>query len=464
MTRTAKTGAAGPPATAPAAEKEKPRARLIDLPSSKAAEPALRARLLTAALAATTWLVFTLWAASYWFSALADHVGLLLAFFLIGGLAVIPGLMNVFVAVSLMLDKRPPRRALARYPGLTVLIFVRNQAQSVRETIESIRKQEYPGPFEVIVIDDASTDQSAQMVAQLRYRWVRVLKQSKNRGKAAALNRGLEMAQHDLIVTLDADSMLFGDALWSVVEHYVAADGDVRAISGCVLVRNSRANWLTRAQEWDYFHGLASMKRMQSLYQGTVIAEGAFSIYDRTALLEIGGWRTDEAEDVVLTWDFLQRGWRVGFAEDACCFAIVPSEIRSFMQHRMRGARATLRALREFPSELVSKRASTLFVVWHLLFPWMDLAFTLGFLPGIVVAVAYSNYLLVAPIAVALPAMLLMNMMAFFVMRSMFGGQGLQIRRNFAGLLIYAFGYGLLLQPARVLGYATDLLRRTPAK
>ena len=113
------------------------------------------------------------------------------------------------------------------------------------------------------------------------YRWIKVLRQSRNRGKAAALNRALETAQHELIVTLDADAILFGDALWSMVERYVAAEPDVRAVSGCVLVRNSRDNWLTRAQEWDYFHGLASMKRMQSRYQGTVVADAAFTIYDR---------------------------------------------------------------------------------------------------------------------------------------------------------------------------------------
>jgi poly-beta-1,6-N-acetyl-D-glucosamine synthase len=448
----------------PVAPEPRPRARLFDLPRLKDTTPGVRTRLLAAIGIAAGWVVFTFWASTVWFSALADHVGLMLAIFLLGGLAIVPGAMNMFVAASLVLDKRPPRRALARYPGVTVLIFVRNQAQSVMETIESIRQQEYPGPFEVIVIDDASTDQSAQTVAQLRYRWVKVLKQSKNRGKAAALNRGLEMAQHELIVTIDADSLLFGDALWSLVEHYVAGGGDMRAVSGCVLVRNSRANWLTRAQEWDFFHGLASMKRMQSLYQGTVIAEGAFSIFDREALREVGGWRTDVAEDIVMTWDFLQRGWRVGFAEDACCFAIVPSDITSFVQQRMRGARATLRALREFPTELLQKRGSTLFVIWHLLFPWTDLAFTLGFLPGIVVAAAYSSYLLVGPLALALlPAVLLMNMMIFFAMRSMFADQGLRIRRNLGGFLIYTFGYGLLLQPARVLGYASELLRRTPS-
>jgi biofilm PGA synthesis N-glycosyltransferase PgaC len=437
---------------------------LIDLPRLRHAEPWQRLRLLAVSAVMVLWFAFTVWASSFWFNALADAVGLIAAVFFIGGLALVPSMMNMFVVASLLLDRRPPRRALARYPALSVLMYVRDQAQSIPETIESIRRQEYPGPFEVILIDDASSDRTAQIVRDMGYRWIKVLRQSRNRGKAAALNRALESAQHDLIVTLDADAILFGDALWSMVERYVAAEADVRAISGCVLVRNSRQNWLTRAQEWDYFHGLASMKRMQSQYQGTVVAEAAFTIYDREALKEVGGWRSDVAEDVLLTWDYLQRGWRVGFAEDACCFIIVPADVKSFFRQRMRHARVTLRALRELPAELVKRRTSMLFVVWHLLFPWTDLAFTLGFLPGVILSIAYSSHLLMGPMTLTLlPAALLLNIVIFFVMRSMFHDHGLKIRRNVGGLLVYMFGYSLLLQPARVAGYLVGIVKKRPS-
>ncbi|MGZ9074399.1 MAG: glycosyltransferase [Burkholderiaceae bacterium] len=448
----------------PAAE-ARPRARLFELPRLRNAEPAQRLQLITAGAVMVLWFAFTVWASSFWFDALADAVGLIAAIFFIGGLALVPSAINMFVVASLLMDCRPPRRALAKYPALSVLMYVRDSAQSIGETIESIRRQEYPGPFEVILIDDASTDRTAFIVRGMGYRWIKVLRQTKGRGKAAALNRALESAQHDLIVTLDADAILFGDALWSMVERYVAAEPDVRAISGCVLVRNSRENWLTRVQEWDYFHGLASMKRMQSQYQGTVVAEAAFTIYDRAALKEVGGWRSDVAEDVLLTWDMLQRGWRVGFAEDACCFVIVPADVKSFFQQRLRHARATLRALREMPGELVKRKKSMLFVVWQLLFPWTDLAFTLGFIPGVILSVAYSSHLLMGPMALTLlPAVLLLNVAIFFVMRSMFHTHGLKIRRNVGGFIVYMFGYSLLVQPARAAGAFMGLLRSRPKK
>jgi poly-beta-1,6-N-acetyl-D-glucosamine synthase len=77
-----------------------------------------------------------------------------------------------------------------------------------------------------------------------------------------------------------------------------SAPSDVQAVAGSVLVRNSL--W-TRMQEWDYFLGIASVKRMQGLYQGTLVAQGAFSLYRTEAVLAAGGWPDAIGEDIVLT-------------------------------------------------------------------------------------------------------------------------------------------------------------------
>ena len=86
------------------------------------------------------WIAFTLWAASFWFNALADAVGFAATIFFIVGLALIPSAINVFVMSALLMDQRPKRRALAKYPALSVLMYVRDHAQSIGETIESIRR------------------------------------------------------------------------------------------------------------------------------------------------------------------------------------------------------------------------------------------------------------------------------------------------------------------------------------
>ena len=80
------------------------------------------------------------------------------------------------------------------------------------------------------------------------------------------------------------------------------------AVAGAVLVRNSRASLMTAAQEWDYFHGISAVKRMQSMYHGTLVAQGAFSLYRKQALKTVGGWPDCVGEDIVMTWAMLERG------------------------------------------------------------------------------------------------------------------------------------------------------------
>ena len=67
------------------------------------------------------------------------------------------------------------------------------------------------------------------------------------------------------------------------------------------MARNSRDNWLTRLQEWDYELGIASIKRSQAIWQATLVSQGAFSVYKRQAVVEAGGWPDAIGEDIVLT-------------------------------------------------------------------------------------------------------------------------------------------------------------------
>lgn len=422
----------------------------------------VHAKFLIAAVLATAWCGLSTWLSLPWFGDLAGALTLPLAIFLVGGIALVPGFMNAFLAASLALDRRPTRRVPARYPALTILIAAYNEEESIYDTLLSVEKQNYPAPLQVLVLDDGSRDRTAERVRAFRAErdatWVELVQMPGNGGKARALNAGLMRAEHQLVVTLDADSYLYREALQHLVERYLSDPMGTRAVAGTMLVRNSRENWVTKAQEWDYFHGIASIKRVQSLYQGTLVAQGAFSLYERKALLEIGGWSDRVGEDIVLTWAMLARGWRVGHAEDACCFTRVPATLPQFIRQRRRWARGVFEALRQHPEILRRSRLTQFFIYWNLLFPWTDLAFTLGFLPGIVLAL-FGNYLIAGPMTLALlPAALLLNLLMFGVGRRMFDAQGMRVRRNIGGFLLYTLGYALVLQPASVLGYASEVL------
>ncbi|HSU43145.1 MAG TPA: glycosyltransferase [Casimicrobiaceae bacterium] len=418
----------------------------------------VRGKFAFALLVSGSWFALTALIALPWIAELSTRIGAPLALLGIGGIALVPGFMNAFLIASLMLDRRPPRSKPSRYPAVSILIAAYNEQASIADTLRSINNQDYPGAFEVFVIDDGSQDRTAAIVDACDNDWLHLLRQPHNAGKSAALNRGLAEARFDLVVTLDADSFLYRDALRNLVERYLSDPPNTRAVAGTMLVRNSRRNWVTKAQEWDYFHGIAAIKRVQSLYQGTLVAQGAYSLYERAALREIGGWVDCVGEDIVLTWAMLRKGWRVGHAEDACCFTNAPESLHQFVRQRQRWARGMMEAFRQFPDILMKPRLSTLFVWWNLLFPWLDLAYTLLFIPGVLLALL-GIFWIAGPLTLALlPMALGINYAMYRVGSQMFASNGLRVRRNLSGFLTYAFVYSLILQPACVAGYLSEVL------
>jgi len=227
--------------------------------------------------------------------------------------AYLPGWLVAFLAVSLLLDRQPPLRRSHPTVPVTVLVAARNEADRIEETISYIARQDYPGRVEVLVVDNGSTDGTrlvAEAYGAATGQPVRCIDEPRP-GKSHALNTGLAAVGTELVITLDTDTLLHPWAIRQLVGRLLSAPLDVQAVAGSVLVRNSRDTLWTLMQEWDYFLGIASVKRMQGLYQGTLVAQGAFSLYRTQALLEAGGWPDAIGEDIVLTWQLMRQGARI---------------------------------------------------------------------------------------------------------------------------------------------------------
>lgn len=196
----------------------------------------VRAKFASATLLGIAWCALSVWLSQAWLHDLGELIGAAPALFVIAFIAYVPGFMNAFMAGSILLDRRPRRRRLADYPGVTVLVACYNEAANIGDTLTSLFAQDYPGPLEVLVLDDGSTDDSAAIAERAiaaatvaeRHRF-RVVRGERNVGKAGVLNRGLAMASHELIVTIDGDSWAFRDALTHIVERYHNDPPDTRA-------------------------------------------------------------------------------------------------------------------------------------------------------------------------------------------------------------------------------------------
>ena len=229
----------------------------------------VRVKFVIALAVAFAWMGFSIYLARTWMDDLSRVTEPLFAIWALTFIAFVPGFMNAFLAVSLLLDRRPPRRKPLFYPGVSILIAAYNEEAGIGATLESIARLSYPGPVEALVLNDGSTDRTVAEVratqAELRLPpnvSIRLIDHERNRGKAAVLNSGLAEARYDLVCTIDGDSRLRSNSLGEIVERYLSDPPGTMAVAGAVLVRNSRSSLITAAQEWDYFHGISAVKRM----------------------------------------------------------------------------------------------------------------------------------------------------------------------------------------------------------
>lgn len=436
----------------------------LEMPAWRRFYIPVRIKFLLALTVAIAWTGASIWLSYPWLLDLSRVIGWWATIFIITFIAYVPGFMNAFLIVTILLDHRPRRTLPSRYPGVTILVACYNEADNIVGTLGTIAGQGYPGSLEVLVLDDGSTDATVALAERAAAEFtspstvMRVVSYPENAGKANVLNRGLALASHDHIATVDGDSWLHPGAIQKIVERRISDPPGTMAVAGAVVVRNSRNTWLTRGQEWDYFHGIAAVKRMQSMYHGTLVAQGAFSLYDREALLEVGGWPDCVGEDIVLSWALLDAGYRIGYAEDALLYTNVPETLVAFAQQRRRWSRGLMEAFTHHSGLLLKPRMSTLFIWWNVLFVPLDLVYTFAFIPGIVLALFGYYYIVGIMTLAVLPLAVVWNLFIYRVQSRMFHRQGLEVRRNIFGFFFYMLGYSLVMQPVCVWGYISELI------
>lgn len=407
------------------------------------------------------WMIFSIYLSLNWVRDFSEIVTLPVAIIIITGIAYIPGYLSSFLVVSLIMDRQPEFKNLYPSDDITVLIAARNEGDRIAGTLSYIARQDYTGRCKILVIDNGSTDSTASNAKKAAEELgldVTVISEE-NPGKFNALNTGLKYTATDFVITLDADTLLHKSALRYLVARIKSAPCDVCAVAGSVLVRNSRDNILTRIQEWDYFLSIASVKRLQGLYQGTLVAQGAYSIYKAENIKEIGGWPDAIGEDIVLTWNLLKRGWKTYFEPLAVAFTEVPTTLYSFARQRSRWARGMIEALKEIKpwnqKNIYVKYLTTI----NLILPYLDFIYTFCWLPGLILAL-FGIYWIVGPMTLlVLPLTLISYAILYTYQKYVFRKLNLKIRKNLLGFILFALFYQMIMSPVSVWGYLQEFFK-----
>jgi len=223
---------------------------------------------------------------------------------------------------------------------VSVIVPAYNESAGIEAAVRSIAASTHP--VQVIVVDDGSTDGTADIVEALGLARVTVIRKE-NGGKPSALNAGLAVASHDLVVMIDGDTVFKPETVHALIQPF--ANPLVGAISGNTKVAN-RGGILGAWQHIEYVVGFNLDRRLFDIAECMPTVPGAIGAFRRNALLGVGGVSDDTlAEDTDLTMALSRAGWRVVYQEDARAWTEAPASLGALWKQRYRWCYGTLQAM-----------------------------------------------------------------------------------------------------------------------
>lgn len=284
------------------------------------------------------------------------------------GLALLCTFMFIY-ALFMNLSYKLKKRKLQKFPQIinenykpfvTVMIPAHNEETVITNTVGNILQMNYSN-FDVIVIDDRSTDNTASVIKNLeqKYEKVTALIRSKDAfpGKSAVLNDAFKIAKGEAILVFDADATVEPDFLSKLIPYLEPKD--VGAVQARKVIRNKNQNLLTRCQNNEYTMDTHFQVGRDSV-KGAVELRGNGELIKRQALEDINGWNNYTiVDDLDMSTRLHIKGWDVRFCPEAIVYEEGIAYIRPLYRQRRRWLEGTIRRYLEYAGDvLFSKKMS----------------------------------------------------------------------------------------------------------
>jgi len=217
---------------------------------------------------------------------------------------------------------------------VSIIVPGYNEEITAPKTVENLLRLDYPD-FEIVFVDDGSRDNTFKNINALYGNHPKVKVMTKpNGGKASALNYGIGFATGDILVCIDADTVLNRDSVSKMIAYFI--DPKVAAVAGNVKVGN-RKNLMTRWQSIEYITSQNFDRRAFDTLNAIMVVPGAIGAFRREAVQKVGMFTTDTlAEDCDLTLRLLRSGYKIRTCNEALAFTEVPETMHMLLKQRFR--------------------------------------------------------------------------------------------------------------------------------
>lgn len=324
--------------------------------------------------------------------------------------------------------------SLKKKYSVSFVVPAYNEGATIIDTIEHIFAIDYPNIKEVIIVNDCSTDNTKEIIENLKKKYPKLIliNNPTNLGNAArSKNAGLKYAKGELVAFVDADSYPAKNSLQKMIGYF--EDEEVGAVTCPILVRNTD-KFFGKIQAIEY-KVVAFTRKLLGYVGGIYVTPGPLAIYRKTALDEVNGFDGDNlTEDIEITWHLMEKGWKREMPLTTEVSSTAPENLKDWYKQRRRWSIGGIQCIAKYKSYLLKKGILGSFVL-----PFFIIQFFLGMLGlgvffYLIITRTISDYLLVTySVPVGVP---LLTANDFFITPSFL---------DYLGIILFVMGFAFTL-------------------
>ena len=253
-------------------------------------------------------------------------------------------------------------RQLERYPMVTVLIPAYCEEKVIAGTLACATVLDYPN-YEVVVVDDASTDGTVEAIRPfIESGRVRLVAKQRNEGKAMAMNDALPCIRGEIVLIMDADASPDPMILRWMAPHFESPR--VAGVTGNPRVHN-RETFLAQLQLVEFTSIVSLLRRAQRIWGRILTMSGVVGAFRTSAIIDVGLYSPEMAtEDIDMTWKLQRAFYDVRYEPRALVWMKVPHTLRGLIIQRKRWAMGLTQVLKRFVRLSITWKARRMWPVY----------------------------------------------------------------------------------------------------
>jgi len=337
------------------------------------------------------------------------------------------------------------------YPPISIIVPAYNEEITIQKCVNTLLQLDYP-QYEIIIVDDGSTDHTLDLVQSFTNPRVKIISQP-NQGKAHALNTGIQHVHNEFIVTVDADTTLHKDALRHIAKRF-STNHQLGAIAGNVKI-DTEPGLLNALQATEYTLGINLIRKTQSMLGCVMIVPGPIAALRKSAIEQAGDFSEDTfAEDFDITMQILKAGYKIQYEDHALAFTDAPKNLEDLLKQRRRWYRGMIQVLMKHRNMLLRSKYGMAGII-GVPSLWFTIVETV-LNAALVLLTVFTTFLLGQPI-IAFTSLLLYMGLEIAIGAYTLSLDPVHTARDYATLPLLSF-YNLFLDGIRLMTFSEEMV------